>query len=122
MAEHSSKSKEATPEPLKPSAPRPNWSTTPLTTIAPKASPSFQKTIDSKAPSHSSTPTSNSFSNGADSHIKEGEPCKNGGCKKVRTVENSCNRVAEFYFSPGQFCQYGFFNTMYTFRHFSLPE
>lgn len=83
MAEHSSKSKEATPEPLKPSASRPNWSTTPLTTIAPKASPSFQKTIDSKSPSHSSAPTSNSFSNGADSQIKEGEPCKNGGCKKV---------------------------------------
>ena len=90
MAEHSSKSKEATPEPLKPSAPRPNWSTTPLTTIAPKASPSFQKTIDSKAPSHSSAPTSNSFSNGADSQIKEGEPCKNGGCKKVSTSFKIC--------------------------------
>jgi len=80
-----SASKEPSPEPLKPAAPRPDWSTTPTVAVTPKPSPSFQKTLDSQKQSGSGasvTPVSSSNgSSSSDDQIKEGEPCKNGGCK-----------------------------------------
>ena len=83
-----SASKEPSPEPLKPAAPRPDWSTTPTVAVTPKPSPSFQKTLDSQKQSGSGasvTPVSSSNGSSSDDQIKEGEPCKNGGCKLVST-------------------------------------
>jgi len=82
MAEHATASKEATPEPMKASAPRPDWSAAPLTAVQPKPSPSFQKTIESQdGASVGASPNASAASIADDSQIKEGEPCKNGGCK-----------------------------------------
>lgn len=74
-------SKEPSPEPLKPAAPRPDWSTTPTVPVTPKLSPSFQKTIDGQKGGSTQGPASNGVLSANSDEVKEGEPCKNGGCK-----------------------------------------
>jgi len=77
----SSGSHESTPEPVQlVKLPRPDWSATPLTRITPKISPMFKKQLDSQTGSNSCQPCV--AANNKDSNeIKEGEPCKNGGCR-----------------------------------------
>ena len=77
-------------------AKRPDAETAPFTTLVPKISPGLKKDAEALVQK-----SGGSEENGT---VPIGEPCKNGGCKKVRQISNM---AAVFHFqSPFTLCYY----------------
>ena len=77
-------------------AKRPDAETAPFTTLVPKISPGLKKDAEALV--------QKSGGNEENGTVPIGEPCKNGGCKKVRQISNM---AAVFHFqSPFALCYY----------------